>query len=284
MPLKIAIVGVGGTGSFAAQFLSKTNHELLLIDGDVVEESNLSRQNLFTKSDVFKFKAVQAKKLLKNNRAKAIPNHLTTENAHSLLKNADFIIDCTDNWLARMSINQYCLETNKTWVYSGAIGTEAMVSTIGKSPCFACFAEEKPVESCSQANTTPQTTAAAAAIATSELLNLIEGRPRLSGKLFYLDTKTFATAIKPLKAKANCFACVQHKKLEKRFSAMCGGKDFLFFNPPRKKLPGDKKGDVTILKQGKHELILFKDGRTVVKGLDYKKALEANELAQRRLE
>ena len=281
--MNIAIIGVGGTGSFAAQFLSKTGHRLTLIDGDVVEESNLGRQNLFTEKDLWKLKASQAEKILADKNAISVAAHLTTENSRELLKNADFILDCTDNWLSRMTINQYSLEKGLKWVYSGAIGSEAMVSTITGRPCFACFAQERPTESCSQANTTAQATSTAAAFATQEILNLIDGKPKLAGKLLYVDAKNMGFAIKQLKPKADCAACVQGKKIEKKSSTMCGGKDFLFFNEKPNGTMGKKVGDVSVLNYKKGELVLFRDGRTLVKNLPYEKAVEANEFVQRKL-
>lgn len=276
--MKIAVVGVGGTGTFAAQMLTNTPHYLLLIDGDVVEEGNLNRQNLFTKKHVYKPKAWTAGKLLNNKKITTVNTHLTTENSSKLLKNVDFVLDCTDNWLARMTINQYCLAHSKRWVYCGAIGSEVMVSTISRQPCFGCFAEERPVESCGQAHTTAQATSLAAAVAVQELLDLMNGRQMLEGKLFYADTKTNVMTIKPLKPKKDCSYCIKHEKLDKKFSTLCGGKDFIFYNKPIKQKESVKK-----IKHGKATLLSFKDGRVLVKNARYEKAVEANEWLQRKL-
>lgn len=50
------VLGTGGTGSWLASFLSKTNQEVIFVDGDIVEGKNILRQN-FTQSDINKNKA-----------------------------------------------------------------------------------------------------------------------------------------------------------------------------------------------------------------------------------
>ena len=54
---KILLIGVGGIGTVVADLLSHfRNFELVLIDFDKVEITNLNRQFLFEKSDIGKFK------------------------------------------------------------------------------------------------------------------------------------------------------------------------------------------------------------------------------------
>ena len=67
----IAIIGVGALGTRTASLLAKEKYNLLLFDGDMVEEKNLQRQKLFTRKDIGKSKALQAKKILKNENIKA---------------------------------------------------------------------------------------------------------------------------------------------------------------------------------------------------------------------
>ena len=61
----ICIVGCGGLGSSAAQYLSMTGiGNIMLIDNDIINLSNLNRQTLFFERDIGKFKVDTLKKNL----------------------------------------------------------------------------------------------------------------------------------------------------------------------------------------------------------------------------
>src|SRR3989344_5950925 len=61
----VAIVGLGALGSVSSELLARAGiGELILIDRDIVELSNLQRQNLFDENDVGKPKALAAKEHL----------------------------------------------------------------------------------------------------------------------------------------------------------------------------------------------------------------------------
>ncbi|MBS3160011.1 ThiF family adenylyltransferase, partial [Candidatus Woesearchaeota archaeon] len=60
---KIAVIGIGGLGTVVSELLVRSGvGNLLIIDRDFVEESNLQRQSLFLKQDVGELKAYAAKK------------------------------------------------------------------------------------------------------------------------------------------------------------------------------------------------------------------------------
>src|SRR3989338_6907801 len=72
---KVAIVGVGALGTMAAELLTRAGvGSLILIDRDMVEESNLQRQTLFDEKDIGKNKATAAEK-----RIKEINSEITVE-------------------------------------------------------------------------------------------------------------------------------------------------------------------------------------------------------------
>jgi adenylyltransferase/sulfurtransferase len=106
----IAIVGIGGTGGPLATLLarSKVKH-LILIDFDIVEESNLERQVFYNKSDIGKFKANVLEEQVKPfTKVTIIKEKLTSENIDLLNDyKLDLIIDATDNFETRYAINEY---------------------------------------------------------------------------------------------------------------------------------------------------------------------------------
>jgi len=95
-----AVVGIGGLGSPAATYLALAGVNLKLIDNDVIEESNLNRQFLFTKKDVGKKKVNVAKHRLQEMNPK-IRIEVSDEFSAKSLKGADIVLDCLDNWKTR---------------------------------------------------------------------------------------------------------------------------------------------------------------------------------------
>src|SRR5689334_3342477 len=113
---RVAIVGVGATGSHLAEALGRAGVGagtgwLRLIDRDVVEESNLPRQHLFTDADAT---AVRAKAEAAAAALRAIDpalhvqpcvEDLTADNVARLLDGAQLVLDGTDNFPTRFLVN-----------------------------------------------------------------------------------------------------------------------------------------------------------------------------------
>lgn len=203
---RVAIVGLGGTGCNSVLLLAQLGvKNVKLIDPDVVELFNLPRQPLFTESDVGKSKVKVAVEKLAGYSAKftAVQELLEERNAAKLLSGADVVLDCTDNYVARKSINDYCFE-NKIkipWIYSAAIRDKAMVSTFipGKTPCFNCFAKPLVREiSCAERGVIATSTALAAALQVQELINLLKKDAKCSGKMLFANLSTFSFEFFPL--------------------------------------------------------------------------------------
>ena len=98
---RIVIVGVGALGTRVAELLVRAGaRQLILIDDDTVEASNLPRQTLFTESDVGKKKAVVAAERLRAIDGKASVTveavRLDAKNAERLLRGAAIVMDCVD--------------------------------------------------------------------------------------------------------------------------------------------------------------------------------------------
>lgn len=148
----IAIVGLGALGTNCSELLARAGVEnLILIDEDVIEESNLQRQTLFMEGDVGKSKVEVAKEKLGkiNSRTKiTIHNTLLSKENANLLEKSDLILDCTDNLETRFMINKYCQEKNKVWIYSSAVKSSGYVMPIyPDGPCLRCFLREADLDS-----------------------------------------------------------------------------------------------------------------------------------------
>ncbi|MBI4406473.1 HesA/MoeB/ThiF family protein, partial [Candidatus Micrarchaeota archaeon] len=190
----IAVVGVGGTGCNSALLLAQLGvRKVKLIDPDVVELFNLPRQPLFTDKDIGRSKSrAAAEKLETHGVTEFLPVQelLEEKNVSKLLSGVHVVLDCTDNYAARKTINDFCLRKKIPWIYSGAIRDKAMLSTIipGKSPCFNCFAVKPQTElSCAEEGVIATSTALAAALQVQELINLLRGKPQLAGKILFVS-------------------------------------------------------------------------------------------------
>lgn len=157
---KVLIVGAGGLGTPAAQYLAAAGVGVItLVDGDQVSETNLHRQVLYSANDLGKNKAeVLAFKLSNqylNIKIHAINEFLTKQLALKLIENHDIVIDGTDNFSAKYLINDVCCLYKKPMVYGALSRFEAQLSVFWNKngPCYRCIYPQSPstvVENCAE--------------------------------------------------------------------------------------------------------------------------------------
>lgn len=109
--LRVAIVGAGGTGSFIATELTHLGLvDFLLIDSDVVDETNLNRLLGATPLDIGMFKVEQMSRWIKSINPKAncdkYNSDVVDQHVAERLLDADFIFLCTDSHASRVVVNQ----------------------------------------------------------------------------------------------------------------------------------------------------------------------------------
>ena len=151
---KILIVGMGGLGCPAAEFLTRAGVGFLgIVDSDDVDLSNIHRQSLYDYNDLKKTKVYAAKKKLnKINPETKINCHkirLDKKNFIKILKKYDFVIDGSDNFRTKFLINDYC-KISKKFLVTGAISKfDGHIFTFNfkntKTPCIRSFFQEKEI-------------------------------------------------------------------------------------------------------------------------------------------
>ena len=129
---KISIIGIGGIGCPLAIYLVSSGLKYIqLIDGDIIEKSNLNRQILFTSDDIGQKKVIIAKKkLLKINpncQIKIIDENLNKSNINNLC-NSSIIIDTSDSWETMKIVNEYCVKESIPLVSSSVVGFDVEVA------------------------------------------------------------------------------------------------------------------------------------------------------------
>lgn len=150
---RVVILGCGALGTVAANLLARAGvGQLLVIDRDFVEASNLQRQVLFDEADAREGlpKAVAAERHLRAiNSTIHIEGRISDAhpgNIEALIRDATVVVDATDNFETRFLLNDACVKAAIPWVYGGAVGTEGMTMTIvpGRTPCLRCVFESAP--------------------------------------------------------------------------------------------------------------------------------------------
>ncbi|MHA1895419.1 MAG: ThiF family adenylyltransferase, partial [Candidatus Helarchaeota archaeon] len=141
---KILIVGAGGIGSEVVKnlvFLGFQN--LIIVDMDKVEISNLNRQMFFDKSDQGKYKAETLVKKINKINPNGNYNYINDKIQNvdrDIFENSDYIISALDNLAARIWLNESCVELKKTFIDGGAEGFIGHVQVVipGITPCLMC--------------------------------------------------------------------------------------------------------------------------------------------------
>ncbi len=147
---KVLVIGAGGLGCPVLQHLVATGVGCIgIADGDVVAESNLHRQILYTLSDCGKNKATTAAAVIarQNPEIKVIPfpSHFTTSNAFDIVDDYHIIVDCTDNLVTRYLINDVALVKKIPMVYASVHRFEGQLSVFNYElgPTYRCLFPQK---------------------------------------------------------------------------------------------------------------------------------------------
>lgn len=150
---RVLVVGTGGLGSPAAFYLAAAGVGTLgLMDGDVVELSNLQRQILHRTADVGRPKVESAAETLRaldpEIRLELYPERLTAANAPSILARYDFVVDAVDNFPSKFLIADACHAAGKPYSHAGILQFLGQTMTVypGRTACYRCIFEAPPEE------------------------------------------------------------------------------------------------------------------------------------------
>lgn len=158
---KVLVVGAGGLGCPVLQYLNAVGvGHLGCVDFDVVEESNLHRQVLFSPADIGKKKVdVIIEKLRIQNPETKLVGHvekLSERNVDTILTGYDVVVDGSDNFTTRYLVNDACVRLNIALVYGSILdfqGQLALFNYKGSKNLRHLFPEPPPAEevpSCSE--------------------------------------------------------------------------------------------------------------------------------------
>lgn len=121
---RVLIIGCGGLGAVASWYLAAAGvKKIILLDGDVISESNIPRQILFSVVDLGKSKVEIAKGKLSHQypyvEINSINEYFVKKIHNFLAKEVDIVLDCTDNIKTKKEIDGFCIENNLPIVTAG---------------------------------------------------------------------------------------------------------------------------------------------------------------------
>ena len=211
---KVVVAGSGGLGSPASLYLAAAGvGELVIIDKDSFELSNLNRQILGWQRDVGRAKAEAAAEKLRALNPEIVVTPLvveiTEDNIHDLIREATVVVDAMDNWKTRFVINKACVETGMPFIHAGVFGLFGQIMTIlpGKGPCLRCLLPETPTET--GKFPVPGTTPALfATLQVMEALKLIVGfGETLTGRMLFFDGGSMSFTVVEVERRQKCVVC-----------------------------------------------------------------------------
>lgn len=225
---KVLVVGAGGLGSPGLLYLAAAGVGTIgIIEFDTVETSNLQRQVLFTTDDIGNLKGESARKRLTalNPDVNVVVHseRLTRENAVSIIKNYDLVVDGTDNFATRYLTNDVCVLLKKPNVFGCVEGFRGQVSVFWHShthdaPCYRCLFPEPPpageVPTCAEAGVLGILPGVIGLLQATEALKIIlnQGSP-LTGRLLMYDAMKMAFREVAIRRDPRCVMCGDNSEI-----------------------------------------------------------------------
>lgn len=198
---KVLVVGVGGLGCPVLQYLAAAGvGQLTLMDDDVVEESNLHRQPLYTMGDIGTRKVDAARAaLLRLNPTVAVharAQRLTAGNVAAQVAAVDMVVDAADSLAATYMLSDACLQQNKPLISASAVGLAGYVGGFcASAPSYRAVFPDMPerTASCSSAGVLGSLVGIIGSLQAQCVLQLLLGiSPSPLGRLLSFDARRLA--------------------------------------------------------------------------------------------
>jgi adenylyltransferase/sulfurtransferase len=233
---KVLLLGAGGLGSPAALYLAAAGVGTLgIVDHDVVDLSNLQRQILHTNDRIGMPKVESARLTLEalNPDVQVIAHaeRLSSENALTIFKDYDIIVDGCDNFPTRYLVNDACVMLGKPNVHGSIFQFEGMAAVFAphRGPCYRCLYPEPPppgaAPSCAEAGVLGVLPGLVGCVQALETIKLIlgVGRP-LIGRMVYFDTLSMEVRVNRLQRDPTCPMCGEKPTITKLidYEEFCG--------------------------------------------------------------
>lgn len=220
MGAHVALIGAGGIGSPAIQYLAAAGvGRLTIIDDDHVDLSNLQRQTLFGSDDIATPKGIAAARAVArlNPDVSVTPRvqRLDADNASALIGGADVVIDGCDNFATRLAVADAALR-HRVPLVSAAVGQfEGQLAVFrgweADKPCYRCLVgtdPERAEASCAEQGVLGAMTGVLGSLAALEAIRaIVPFGTDSTGTLLIVDTLDFRFRTLGLPKDPGCPGC-----------------------------------------------------------------------------
>lgn len=216
---KVVVFGMGGLGSPVCMYLAASGvGELILVDPDRVELSNLQRQIVHMNDALGQPKVDSAKRTLTalnpDVRISCYQRTLDGTELDEVVARGDVVVDGTDNFDARFAINAACVRVGKPLVSAAVVRLEGQVSVFRldrpDAPCYACLYQNagEPPQNCSENGVLGSVAGMMGCIQATEVVKVLLdfGEP-LEGRLLLVDARAMEWQTVRLRKDSKCPVC-----------------------------------------------------------------------------
>ena len=233
----VLCIGTGGLGSPIALYLAAAGiGRLGLVDGDVVDFSNLQRQILHGTKDVGRKKLNSARDRIRevnpNVQVELYDTYFTSTNAREIVESYDIVIDGTDNFPTRYLSNDVCAFTKKPNIYGSIFRFEGQCTVFAPAlggPCYRCMFPEPPppgmVPSCAEGGVLGVLPGIIGVMQAIEAIKLIVGiGDSLIGRLVSFDALKLKFREFKIRKDPKCPVCGEHPTITELidYQQFCG--------------------------------------------------------------
>lgn len=217
---KVLVVGAGGLGSPALQYLAAAGVGTIgVIDDDVVDNANLQRQIIHTDARIGDPKVQSAADAMTAQNpfvtVRPYKRNLTAQDAAGIIGDYDLVLDGTDNFEARYLVNATCAALGKPLIAAALTQWEGQISLYdpaSDSPCFACIFPDAPdpalVPSCAEAGVIGPLPGVVGSMMALEAVKEITGAGEsLRGRLMIYDALYSQVRVVKVKRRPDCAVC-----------------------------------------------------------------------------
>ncbi len=215
----VMVVGLGGLGSPVAMYLAAAGvGHLVLVDGDQVESSNLQRQIAHGDADLQRNKASSAADTLATLnhqvRVTVFAERLNEDAMSQRLQGVDLVVDATDNYPVRFSLNRACMAAGIPLVSAAAVRTEGQLAVFHPAAGGACYrclypeAGDDTALSCSASGVLAPVVGVLGSLQALESIKWLTGYGEATvGRLLVADLRTLEFRTLALTPRADCPDC-----------------------------------------------------------------------------
>lgn len=296
MEKRVLIVGLGALGAAVSDQLARAGVSLILVDRDYVELTNLQRQTLYVEQDALDEtpKAIAALERLRAINSDIELDAQIVDVSWDWLRSlphVDLVLDATDNVETRLLLNDFALERGIPFLFASCVGAYGMNYTVmpGEAPCLRCLMRHLPLagQTCATAGVVAPIVHHVASRQAVEALKYLMGRPeKMERRLLIEDMwENQSQRLDVVRLVDECCpSCKTHDYpslvSNRQQTAVLCGRDVV---QVRRTIEGLESiaillehADVAVKRTPftlewrwrNHRMLLFKDGRVLVHGVD----------------